>query len=52
MARAFNEVKAATTAYTSANVAINGTTVVARATKEEFVAAVNDEVVGVNARID
>ena len=52
VARAFNEVKAATTTYTSSNVVINGTTIQARATKEDFVAAVNDEITGVNAKID
>ena len=52
VARAFNEIKAGTTSYRAADVAINGTTVKSRATKEDFVAAVNDEVVGVNAKID
>ena len=51
-ASAFNEVKAGTNVFTSGDVTINGTTVVARATKEEFVAAVNSEVTNVDARID
>jgi flagellin len=52
VARAFNEIKAATTSYTAADVIINGTTVKSRATKEDFVDAVNDEVTGINAKID
>ncbi len=51
-ASAFNEVKAGTNVFTSGDVTINGTTVVARATKEEFVTAVNSEVSNVDARID
>ena len=51
-ASAFNEIKAGTNVFTSGDVTINGTTVVARATKEEFVAAVNSEITNVDARID
>ena len=51
-ATAFNEVKAGTNVYTSGDVDINSTTVKARATKEEFVAAVNNEIANVDARID
>ena len=52
VASAFNEVKAGTNVFTSGDVTINGTTVVARSTKEEFVTAVNAEVSNVDARID
>ena len=52
VASAFNEVKAGTNVFTSGDVTINGTTVVARASKEAFVDAVNSEVTNVNARID
>ena len=52
VASAFNEVKSGTNVFTSGDVTINGTTVVARATKEEFVNAVNNEVSNVDARID
>ena len=51
-ATAFNEVKAGTNVYTSGDVDINSTPVKARATKEEFVAAVNNEIANVDARID
>lgn len=51
-ATAFNEVKAGTNVYTSGDVDINSTTVKARATKEEFVTAVNNEIANVDARID
>ena len=52
VATAFNEVKAGTNVFTSGDVTINGTTVLSRASKEEFVAAVNSEVANVDARID
>ena len=52
VASAFNEVRAGTNVFTSGDVTINGTTVVARSTKEEFVTAVNAEVSNVDARID
>ena len=52
IASAFNEIKSGTNVFTSGDVTINGTTVVARATKEEFVAAVNSEVTNVDARVD
>ena len=52
VASAFNEVKAGTNVFTSGDVTINGTTVVGRASKEAFVAAVNAEVSNVEARID
>jgi flagellin len=52
VAKAFNVVKAKTNVYTAGDVTINGTTVASRATKEEFVAAVNAEVANVEARID
>jgi len=49
-ASAFNEVVA--TMYSAGDVDINGTTVTSRATKELFVAAVNDEVANVSASIN
>ena len=49
-ATAFNEVKA--TMYASGDVAINGSTVKARATIEEFIAAVNDEIANVTASLN
>jgi flagellin len=52
VATAFNVVKAKTNVYTAGEVTINGTAVASRATKEEFVAAVNAEVANVEARID
>ena len=52
VATAFNEVKAGTNVFTSGDVTINGTTVLSRSSKEEFVAAVNSEVANVDARID
>ena len=52
VATAFNEVKAGTNVFTTGEVTINGTAIVARATKEEFVEAVNNEVANVDARID
>ncbi|MFL2821960.1 MAG: flagellin [Candidatus Puniceispirillales bacterium] len=52
VATAFNEVKAGTNVFTSGDVTINGTTVLSRNSKEEFVAAVNSEVANVDARID
>jgi flagellin len=52
VASAFNEVKAGTNVFTTGEVTINGTAIVARATKEEFVEAVNNEIANVDARID
>ena len=49
-ASAFNEVVA--TMYSAGDVAINGTTVTSRATIQEFVAAVNDEIANVSASIN
>ena len=49
-ASAFNEVVA--TMYSAGDVAINGTTVTSRATVQEFVAAVNDEIANVSASIN
>ncbi len=49
-ATAFNEVVA--TMYAAGDVAINGTTVTSRATIEDFVAAVNDEIANVSAAVN
>jgi len=51
-ATAFNEVKAGTTVYTSESFAINGITISAQATKEAWVAEVNNLVNNVTASID
>ena len=51
-ADAFNIVRATTTAYIAESFAINGVTVRSRATKEEWVAAVSEEVHHVDATID
>jgi flagellin len=49
-ATAFNEVVA--TMYASGSIEINGTTIAARATVQEFVSAVNDEIANVSASIN
>jgi len=51
-ADAFNIVRAKTTSYVAESFAINGVTVRSRATKEEWVAAVSEEVHHVDASID
>jgi len=51
-ATAFNIVKAGTNTYVSEAFAINGVTVQARATKEEWAAAVTNEVANVTANVD
>ena len=51
-ARAFNEVKSTTNVFITGAVTINNVAIAAKDSKEEFVAAVNDQVAGVDASID
>ena len=50
--RAFNEVKSTTNVFITGAVTINNVAIAAKDSKEEFVAAVNDQVAGVDASID
>ena len=50
-ARAYNEITTTNSSYIAADTTINGATIQSRATQAEFVAAINNEIAGVNAAI-
>jgi flagellin len=51
-ATSYNTLTANISSYTASDVVINGTTIQSRSTQAQFVAAVNDEIVGVSANVN